>query len=1409
MRKYFALFLAACAALVGFADVESLEETGGYVTTEAQLAFKGITLADLGTTYVPSAKMSGGWVTADGLPVSFSVRTVADGVVRYQAQAVEGSVKAVAIEFTDGEGGVYVRANVDEGFYNSDLTKFGSDIYISSSISSSTFAGAIATSADSDTYGIHDLGLVSVDDLDAICLNFNHSNDSMVKTYEPVGPDAYAVTGFMWSQMLGTNNNTMNGVRLIDSVTSATLDLPSVTVTVTGTRGTYYDWRGTYSSASDVRYGYIDENENNATPTVTVSNVPFEFYRVVFIPSTDTENSKFGYITVNGRNYSSDNTEMATDRDYDIVADSTDAWGKTQNAAYLHGVNYLVTPVLAATSDGSVKVVGHKSNGRGCIAAIQIVRADRPETLYAVTATGDVTWSTKAGLSVDSGAWASGNSIRLVNNLETPVTVTFDEAVDASELAISGSGTTAIKFSDPAYNQIGLISFADVVGEVVLDDYMQTLEFVPPAVGAVRYGGEAALESVPCANGAITYTVIVDQPVDVSEFALAGVKSDYRFGENMSGSFARFILGNGGGSNQTVTQQGGSITVTGSNENWNEASILLGHWGNLTVNLNTYAGTFTALNAAVRLGHTGKCYWTIGDGVSEDNAVAVVSLKGIANQNAADYNGGTGSKVVTRNGGTLNLGESGIALPNSSVEFSGGRLVTTHDSPVSITASSITATGGTVTELNTASGLIIASTISGAGNIRKTGAGTLTLSTSATATGTLTVEDGVLNMQNGAIWAGTVVLGENGTLNIVLDADTLAETPYIDICGSLDASVGTITINGDAIGDIGWTLRGARVVNQSLTGVMRTATKGFMFSSAGWLDATGEAMTVDWGSSIAEVRVKAENEQPAYAGVDVNAAQVKKFAVEGAGYLTFYSSGEGAISAETFDFTGSTGAIDYQLSTGDSPVASGADTRLSGGGSGDVAVASGNTATLGPWGATEDGVTYSYSGMFKPAAGATMVFNPGEGNTQKVGGFDETSQSTTIAVTNGTLVVDKAGGGESVFFGANSVRIDDGGIVSLEAQDALGYSNARTVTINRGGILSVKVRDTLKRTVALNGGTLEVQGKNSGRALDFFNGNIITVTDNSLVQGIATEDESNPKIYFRDDSDNQSNTITVNIDDGISMVNNVTYAYSGKVTVRGTMNNGVGNGSMVMNGFNNNPLTFTGLATIGESGKPVMYKLNCEHQNGIYTVNAASRFMGSGSVTGNGGVTLAAANSKICGSLTINNVTATSGGTFGDQWNSVAAKIADSFTASGTQTIENGSLTLLDTCTVTNSAGVANATDASFNIMSNGRLVLATSLEVGGLTVADGGTIVLAASRNAANAVRLTVKDGAEEPSYSGKVNIVLDFGDEGVPGNFKVALPPGLTAENASVTDLNGRKRWRIEDGYAVSNGGLYFIIR
>ena len=1415
-------FLAAAMAITvalrspsAFADGESLAETGGYVPTGAPaLAFKNIALADLGTTVFPSVSKGGGWAGGEARVPLLCRTEVKNGdvlqSVSYQAQWFDGGyLKCATITFTGGIGGVYAQTTAAKYIGSNVDAAYGTDF-------SGGTVGSVADSASSNGYGFHSLALHTAADIDSININFNADESHKMRprtTSTAVGPGDYAIEAYGWSQMVGSNNNTLNGVIALGSENDENFYASCASVvTITGTRGTYS--YGGYDYTSDVRYGYIDEADGTySTPTVTITNIPFDYYKVVFIPSTDTGDSKFGYITVNGKNYSSDNTEKSTDRDYDIVADSTDAWGKTQVADYLHGVNYLVTPVHANISGKTLTVTGHRSGGRGCIAAIQIVKAEAPDTIYSVAATGDVTWSTKAGLEVVSGSWASGNTIMIANNQANPVTVTFDETVDAAELILSGSGKTTIKFSDSSYNQITSFNFNGVTGEVVLDDYMQTVTFAPPATGAVRYKGVATLATVPCASGAIPYTVIVDQPLTVSEFQLAGVKNDYRFGESFAGTFAsRFVLGNNNGSNQSVTQMGGSITVNGDSEDYNQSSILLGHWGSLTVNLNTYGGTFTAPNAAVRLGHTGKCYWTIGDGESADDSTAVANLKGIRNTNGASDNGGSGSKVVLQQGGTLNVGELGVNIPNATFTLAGGKLATTYASAVSVAAGTVTSEAGTDTEINTVNGLTIASSIGGSGAITKTGSGTLTLSAAATSTGTLTINAGTLTLNDGVTWAGTVSVGANGTLDIT-DADVSeSETVYIPVGGTLSLAEGaTVKLNGAAINTEVWELSGGTFVNKTLKTAVTTATGDFAFSTATWESALGAGTTIDWAGSLSEVRVHANNTAPAAATVDVNAADVDTFAVDGAGDMTFAAATGGSVTADTYDFSAASGRVEYDLPTGSSPVISGSNTLLLGGGNGAPTVAEGKSLTLGPWGTTEDDETWTYATMLQPAVGSTLLFAPGEGKKQRLaGGFGGTNMGTTIGVTNGTLVVDMAGGGDSVFFGANSVRIDNGGIVSLEAQDALGYSNARNLTINEGGVLSVKVRDTLKRTVNINGGTIEVQGENGGRALDFFNNNIINVTANSMIQAVATESVANPTIWFR----NNTCTTVINIDDGVMLTNNVTYASTsntesqGNVTVRGTMNNGNGNGSMVMNGFDGNPITFVGTATIGESGKPVMYVLNCEHQNGTYVVNERSRLMGSGSITGNGGVTLVASNSRLCGSLTVNNLTAASGGTYGDQWNSVAAKVATSYFAAGTQTIENGSFTIGADCVVTNSEGTADTTAATFSIAANGNLKLEKSVTVAGLTVSGGGTITLvAASKNSVPAINV-----ASDTSYAGNVNFIMDFGSASAPGGRTYTLMTGTLPNlaNVSVSDGRGEKKWKVFiDGGALkaSSSGSFTL--
>ena len=130
--------------------VDSLEETGGNVTTTAQLAFKNVALKDVGTMYALRARMQGSWFGDDGVEGTFFNRqeTRENGIlvkVTYQFQAIDGgSTKVATIEFTEGEGGVYAKRSATTNSGN--LNTFGTEPFTAGS--------------DSGYYDPYDLKLV-------------------------------------------------------------------------------------------------------------------------------------------------------------------------------------------------------------------------------------------------------------------------------------------------------------------------------------------------------------------------------------------------------------------------------------------------------------------------------------------------------------------------------------------------------------------------------------------------------------------------------------------------------------------------------------------------------------------------------------------------------------------------------------------------------------------------------------------------------------------------------------------------------------------------------------------------------------------------------------------------------------------------------------------------------------------------------------------------------------------------------------------------------------------------------------------------------------------------------------------------------------------------------------------------
>jgi len=144
-----------------------------------------------------------------------------------------------------------------------------------------------------------------------------------------------------------------------------------------------------------------------------------------------------------------------------------------------------------------------------------------------------------------------------------------------------------------------------------------------------------------------------------------------------------------------------------------------------------------------------------------------------------------------------------------------------------------------------------------------------------------------------------------------------------------------------------------------------------------------------------------------------------------------------------------------------------------------------------------------------------------------------------------------------------------------------------------------------------------------------------------------------------------------------------------------------------------------------------------------------------------------------------------------------------------TNIVDNGDGTAT-TNVVNNTEPMSTLRNATFSIAANGNLKLEKSATVGGLTVAEGGTITLVA--DAGGMAKLTI-GGSSAPA--GNIKIVLDFGDKTPPSlaTFQLLEANGINIANVSVVDKNNVRNWRpvLNNGvlYATSNGGFFIHLQ
>ena len=288
----------------------------------------------------------------------------------------------------------------------------------------------------------------------SININFTNGVGNGLTTSDDVGLEGYAVPGTSWNNFVVANNATFNTVNAIDSTGAASV-AAGVSVSISGTRG---HWNcSNLSPASNLLHGYIDENTSYPTPTVTITGIPYEHYRVIVYHSTDQNGAEFGYDTINGFNFT------YVDGVQQIGTTSWGSAGADQSAEPIaEGTNTLVSAVL---SGDTVTMVAHRVGGgtptaRGCFAAIQVVQyvPEVGENDLVIEVSGPTTYTVSEERTLSGTVYVVGSGTLTLAGSEKITAATIDVAKDVvmninadrlDATTFTGSGTVVYDTTAP------------------------------------------------------------------------------------------------------------------------------------------------------------------------------------------------------------------------------------------------------------------------------------------------------------------------------------------------------------------------------------------------------------------------------------------------------------------------------------------------------------------------------------------------------------------------------------------------------------------------------------------------------------------------------------------------------------------------------------------------------------------------------------------------------------------------------------------------------------------------------------------------------------------------------------------------------------------------------------------------
>lgn len=389
----------------------------------------------------------------------------------------------------------------------------------------------------------------------------------------------------------------------------------------------------------------------------------------------------------------------------------------------------------------------HTISGAGIISVptLTLNNGTSLPSLSALTIGNNVTLNATGSTVSTSGGLTAGSTTNL-NSSGSTITIGGDITLNGASFTGSGTGTLSGK-------NLYLNATATTAAVSLSNNAAINVSQTAPAQGFFGLqGGSLTLadSAVLTADRWSNWGNGLAHTLSISGSAQLNITDDLILGDNTNAAI-------------TVTQNGGTVTNTGTTNNpaGNDMSNRWGHWGGGTTIYNISAGSLNLTGAPLYLSWDSAATLDV-------SGSAAVNLKGVN----MGYNGKNQASTINLTGGQLKIGSDGIVTggtQNKTINLGNGTLgaLATWSSPVPMNVTAATTIDSGSHDIT------LSGALTGAGSITKTGAGTLALSGTNTFTGPTNVN------------AGSLQIGGDtgGTINIAAGATIKTGTPTLPQAG--------------------------------------------------------------------------------------------------------------------------------------------------------------------------------------------------------------------------------------------------------------------------------------------------------------------------------------------------------------------------------------------------------------------------------------------------------------------------------------------------------------------------------------------------------------------------------------------------------------------------------------------------